>query len=153
LAIAAHPNAPTNDYDEAALARLDGAEVCHPVGYFLPDAQREFAEFQTRGRLAAIGSSDFHGLGPMGACRTYVFARDATEAGILDAIRARRTVVYAASGVYGDPELVTLAKADGRFGESLPAVTRTAPQWVSGGLAVIGLAVLLARRPGQRAAA
>ena len=154
IAIAAHPNAPTDNYDSAALASLDGAEVCHPVGYISPDVQREYEQFQTRGSFAAIGSSDFHGLGPMGTCRTFVFAREATEAALLEAVRARRTVVYGPAGrIYGDPELIRLAVADGRLGESLPASSRSALQQVSGALALIGFAALLAGRPRQRAPA
>jgi predicted metal-dependent phosphoesterase TrpH len=154
IAIAAHPDYSTNDYDATALATLDGAEICHPIGYLYPQTQREFAEFRTRGPFAAIGSSDFHGMGQMGMCRTYVFAREASEAGILEAVRARRTVVYAAGGaVYGDPALVQLAVADGRFGESLPPTFRSPMEWVSAVLALAGLAALLTRRPRQRAAA
>lgn len=154
IAIAAHPNPPTDDYDPHALASLDGAEVCHPLGYVAPDVQREFEQFQTRASFAAIGSSDFHGLGPMGTCRTFVFAGEATEAAILEAVRARRTVVYGPAGrIYGDPELIRLAVADGRLGESLPGSSRAALQQVSGALALIGFAALLAGRPRQRAPA
>ncbi len=66
--------------------------------------------------MAAIGSSDFHGIGPMGTCRTFVFAREHSAQGILDAVRAHRTVVFGRDGkAYGDPELVRLAVADGRL--------------------------------------
>lgn len=44
-------------------------------------------------------------------CRTYVFARAASAAAILDALRTRRTVVYGLGGkAYGDPALVRLAE-------------------------------------------
>ena len=50
-------------------------------------------------------------------CRTFVFVRDATAEGILEAIRAKRTVVYGgpAMKAYGDPELIRIAEADGRL--------------------------------------
>ena len=153
IAIAAHPAFGTRDYDATALATLDGAEICHPIGYIEPQAQRDFEQFRTRGTFAAIGSSDFHAMGQMGMCRTYVFAREATEAGVLEAVRARRTVVYAPGGVYGDPELVRLAGSDGRFGESLPLTARSPMEWASGLLALAGFAALLAGRPRHRPAA
>jgi len=111
VAIAAHPVASFwQGFDAPATARLDGAEICHPLVYGHDEGQRELEQFATRGHFAAIGSSDFHGLGRMGMCRTYVFAADATARGILDALRAHRTVVYGEKGrVYGDPSLVQLA--------------------------------------------
>jgi predicted metal-dependent phosphoesterase TrpH len=140
IAIAAHPAAGTDDYDAAAVTMLDGAEICHPIGYVDAQIQHEFEQFRARGTFAAIGSSDFHGLGPMGSCRTYVFVRDVSEHGILEAVRARRTVVFAPEGrIYGDAELLALAAAAPGFGESLPARSRSAAQWVSGAAAVIGL--------------
>jgi hypothetical protein len=145
IAIAAHPDAAASDYDARALAALDGSEICHPLGYIAPDVQQQFAQFRTRGTFAAIGSSDFHGMGQMGMCRTYVFVREASEAGILEAIRARRTVVYAASGVYGDPQLIKLVADDRRFGQSLPPRAQSAAAWASGVLGLAGLAALLAR--------
>src|SRR5262245_4102529 len=95
IAVAAHPRPEFwPAYDSAAMQKLDGAEICHPMIYSLPEVQGELSEFASRGRVAAIGSSDFHGIGPMGMCRTFVFAREATERTILDAVRAGRTVVY-----------------------------------------------------------
>src|SRR6185436_19907626 len=63
-------------------------------------------------RVAAIGSSDFHAMPvPVGTCRTLLFVRERTEAGVLDAIRNGRTVALDETGqLYGDPELVALAK-------------------------------------------
>lgn len=49
-------------------------------------------------------------------CRTFLFVREASTAGILEAIRAKRTVVYGRDEqVYGDPEMVQLAETDGRL--------------------------------------
>jgi hypothetical protein len=42
--------------------------------------------------IAPIGSSDFHVSPALATCRTLVFAREATAAGVIDAIRDGRTV-------------------------------------------------------------
>lgn len=97
--------------------RLDGTEVCHPYSFEYPDVHPQLEEFARRADTAAIGSSDFHGPGRQGMCRTFVFVREATAAGILEAIREKRTVVYGGPEMkaYGDPELIRLAEADGRL--------------------------------------
>jgi hypothetical protein len=78
--------------------------------YGNPERRRDREEFALRAPLAAIGSADFHGLGRMGLCRTYVFASDNTARAVLEALRAHRTVVYGLEGrAYGDPALVALA--------------------------------------------
>jgi predicted metal-dependent phosphoesterase TrpH len=148
IAIAAHPGA---DYwpafDDRAMQRLDGAEICHPAIYKYKNAQRELETFSGRAKMAAIGSSDFHGIGPMGLCRTYVFARDDSEQAILDAVRARRTVVYGLDGrAYGDPALVRLAASDIRLREaaSPSSSLRGWPDWVSRICGVLGLAGVMA---------
>ena len=115
VAIAAHPAAAFwPAFDERALGRLDGAEVAHPTAY-VPRRARQLREFlrraeSVRGRVAPIGSSDYHALvGRLGLCRTYLLAREQSEAGVLDALRAGRTVAYAPDGeVYGDASLVAL---------------------------------------------
>jgi hypothetical protein len=113
VAIAAHPVARFwPGFDAAAMAGLDGAEICHPLVYFNEPGLEDLQQFAAGGRLAAIGSSDFHGFGRIGLCRTYVFSTDSTPAAIIDAVRARRTVVYVEKGrAYGDPSLVQLAAA------------------------------------------
>jgi len=113
VAIAAHPFPDYwPAYDAAAMQRLDGAEICHPGVFAFDYGQEDLEEFAARGNVAAIGSSDFHGLGPMGLCRTYVFAADATDRAILAAVRAHRTVVFGNGGqVYGDPALIRYADA------------------------------------------
>lgn len=115
LAIAAHPFARYGPrFDDDSVAKLDGSEMCHPAVYWRATGGRDLERFAARAphTLAAIGSSDFHGTGRIGLCRTYVFARDASAPAILDALRARRTVVYGESGeAYGDPALVALAAA------------------------------------------
>ena len=52
----------------------------------------------------------------MGLCRTYVFVREASEQGILQALREGHTVVYDGVGaVYGDPALIQLAGSESRL--------------------------------------
>ena len=105
------------------MAVLDGAEVCHPSIYRSERHRADMRAFYARTALTAIGSSDFHGMGRMGLCRTYIFARDASEAAVFEALRARHTVVYDERGnAYGDPELIRLAGQDGRLraGEAEP---------------------------------
>jgi hypothetical protein len=115
IAIAAHPTFEySTGYSDVAVAKLDGAEICHPTIYARQSAQREFEIFAARGNMAPIGSSDYHGFGQLGSCRTFAFVHDNTEAGILDAIRDHRTVVFGVGGkIYGQPGLVTLAEAAG----------------------------------------
>jgi hypothetical protein len=142
VAIAAHPSRSFwPGFDADALARLDGAEVAHPAIYDRAGHQREFADFLAKGRFAAIGSSDFHGLERVGICRTYVFAKDATAGAILDAIRARRTVVYGLDGQpFGDPALIDLAATHPEL--RLAATTDPPPplcDWISRIAALLGL--------------
>jgi hypothetical protein len=152
VAIAVHPVASFwPGFDDAAMARLDGAEICHPLLTPFPEAQADFEQFAARGTMAAIGSSDFHGLGPMGACRTFVFARDHSERAILDAIRARQTVVYGLNGaVYGDPALVALAEADGRPRDAARHAASPTPEhpwlaWISRIAGIVGLVLIVWR--------
>jgi predicted metal-dependent phosphoesterase TrpH len=106
LAIAAHPQeAYWGSFDAQAMARLDGAERLHPLIFHLPTGRAELAGFAARAAphrdrpLAAIGSSDFHTFAVLGQCRTFVFAREVSEAGILEAIREGRTEAYAEGDV------------------------------------------------------
>ena len=116
IAIAAHPGKVFWPGFEPVMSRLDGTEVCHPSTFDYPDFRPELEEFNRRTGAAAIGSSDFHGPGRLGMCRTFVFVNEASAAGVLDAIRAKRTVVYGRDNqVYGDPDLVRIAEADGRL--------------------------------------
>lgn len=126
LAIAAHP---VRRYWPALLPvldRLDGAELMHPmrVREHLdgpgPDGWRaaDLLAFHTRAAeagfpLFSVGSSDFHFFNMLGLCRTWVFAADASEASVLDALRAHRTVVEAPDGsIAGHPDLVASIASD-----------------------------------------
>ena len=119
VAIAAHPGRKAWRFlDDAALTALDGVEVVHPMMHVWEESRRDLAAFYARAQrvhpgIAAIGSTDFHHLAPVGLGRTYLLARAATEAGILDAIRAGRTVACDGRGhAYGPPELVALLRDD-----------------------------------------
>ena len=111
--------------------------------------QRELEQLAARTPVGAIGSSDYHGLGPIGVRRTYVFATEASEQGILDGVRARRTIVYGRDGrPYGDPALVRLAEAAGGFRDREPWRSPVGwLDWASRIGAVLGLAgVIFSRR-------
>jgi hypothetical protein len=131
------------EYDPKIMRELDGAEICHPAVYVIDDGQQELEQFAARAPVAAIGSSDFHGLGPMGLCRTFVFATEASEQGVVDAVRAHRTVVFGRDGqVYGDP---TLAQYADRLRDRLPASDShgNALDWISRLTALAGCAGLV----------
>ena len=91
----------------------------------------ELEAFYARARrvnsdIAAIGSSDFHAMPPViGRCRTYLFVRERTKAGVLDAIRSGRTLAVDGDGrLQGDPSLIRL------LGDARPAGrVDTHPAW------------------------
>ena len=172
VAVAAHPHGDTTaGYDSEALALLDAAERTHPGMHRDEEIASEFEEFFTRARqhnprLSPLGDSDFHFTGKIGLCHTYVLAREISEAAVLDAIRAGRTVAYDAEGrPYGDPALVEIAERARRARVAAP------PPWAAraniagvlmvwGGLLLLvvlgpplrlrrGQAPLRARRPGR----
>jgi hypothetical protein len=121
IAIAAHPvKAYWRGYDADAMQKLDGAEVLHPLAYESAERYGELQEFYWHAHVTAIGDSDFHGLGPMGLCRTFVFAQDDSESAVLDALRSGHTVVYDRDGhAFGDPQLMALAAQDPQFQQLL----------------------------------
>ncbi|HUF22646.1 MAG TPA: CehA/McbA family metallohydrolase [Vicinamibacterales bacterium] len=114
VVIAAHPVGRYWRAGDAMLAVIDGAEVAHPLAHGRPAVRAELSAFFTRARtinpdIAPIGSSDFHMVAPLGLCRTFVFAESVTVEGVLEAIRAGRTVAEDKYGVlYGDPTLTLL---------------------------------------------
>jgi predicted metal-dependent phosphoesterase TrpH len=117
VAIAAHPGPQSIGYTDAAVAQLDGTEAAHPAS----DRRErdEFTAFYQRARrlnphVAAIGSSDFHAMpAPVGSCRTFLFVRERTAAGVLDAIRSGLTVALDEEGrLHGDPALVTIVERE-----------------------------------------
>jgi predicted metal-dependent phosphoesterase TrpH len=118
VAIAAHPvgdqRASWTDDDFRA---VDGVEVAQPAMFtrstFREDLRSAYAQArQAHPNIAAIGSSDYHTAEPLGFCRTYVFVREATAAGVLDAIRRGRTVACDAEGVVTGPPALAATVAD-----------------------------------------
>jgi hypothetical protein len=121
VAIAAHPVAAYwRGYDADAMRKLDATEVLHPLAYVNPKGYQEMQEFYGRAHVTAVGDSDYHGLGPLGWCRTFVFAREDSESAVLDALRLGHTAVYDRAGrAFGDPQLIALAASDPQFQELL----------------------------------
>ncbi len=110
---------------------LDGSEVAHPFAnpsaraasaasrggeWRASDLETFFDEAAVTDRhpLAAIASSDYHWGTGLGRVRTWLFVEgEPTEQKVLDAIRARRTVVRSAGGdLVGDPALVRALVAE-----------------------------------------
>jgi hypothetical protein len=121
VAIGAHPafgHEPA--FTAPALAALDGIEAAHPIIHVVAEARKDVADVYARARaahpgIAAIGSSDYHQFGPMGLCRTYLFAKSRAREGVLEAIRAGRTVACDGHGqTYGPPALAALAAGECR---------------------------------------
>lgn len=103
-------------FDPAVLAAVDGLEAAHPMMHVNEEAHRDLiATFeraaQVNPTIAPIGSSDFHHVAPIGLCRTFVFVRDRSQAGVIDAVRHGRTVACDQSGhVYGTPPFTAAAE-------------------------------------------
>lgn len=131
VAIAAHPSPRFDGYNpDDAVRVLDGTEVAHPMVHESQEFRTALSAFYQRARrvkpIAAIGSSDFHGIPPpLGQCRTYVFVHERTEAGVIDAIRSGRTLAVDGDGnLQGDPTLIDLvleARPAGRSDRHRPA--------------------------------
>jgi hypothetical protein len=116
VAIAAHPTAGSwPAFDAEAMRALDASEIVQTLTFAGEPWAGEMRQFNARGHFTATGDSDYHGVGPLGLCRTYVFARENSQPAILEALRAGRTVVYGPHGVYGDPALIALASRSGRL--------------------------------------
>jgi predicted metal-dependent phosphoesterase TrpH len=121
VAIAAHPvGGYGKAFDDAALAVLDGVEAAHPLLHVTEKGYWDLTGFYQRAasrhpHLAAIGSSDFHHMAPLGLCRTYLLARELSADAVIEAIRQGRTVACDAEGrSYGAPQLVHLMAEDCR---------------------------------------
>ena len=121
VAIGAHPvEWYRQAFDATAYRALDGIEAAHPAMFDTPTSRLEFQEVYldavaAHPSIAAIGSSDYHTWAPIGVCRTYLFlpAGNVDGEGVIDAIRAGRTVACDASGVtHGPAALSTLVQDD-----------------------------------------
>jgi hypothetical protein len=115
ILVAAHPTRATWPLllGLADQKKLDGVEVFHPTALRHDDVAREYAAFfdeaskRAGAPLLALGSSDFHGGPGLGVCRTLVFARERTAAGVLEALHAGRAVAAMPDGrLAGDPRWI-----------------------------------------------
>jgi hypothetical protein len=95
--------------------RFDATELMHPIafgdrggGWSWEEMRTYYEDARASGqKLTPVGASDYHFGSPLGVVRTLVFARTDSEADVLDALRAGRTVVHDVEGrAYGDPELI-----------------------------------------------
>lgn len=145
VAIVAHPYPETwPSFDTAALEALDAAEVVRWEALHDEHAAELLREFFAKGSFAAIASSDFHGIGDIGAPRTYVFAYDRTPAAIVEAVRAGRTLVFDRDRVYGNQELLKLLHDRDSMATAPPPWPRTDPmRLASRFLAALAIAALL----------
>ncbi|HET6958485.1 MAG TPA: CehA/McbA family metallohydrolase [Vicinamibacterales bacterium] len=115
VAIAAHPTRSFSGYDDVALGVVDGTEVAHPER--LEKYRRQYIETFGRARqlnphVAPIGSSDIHNSLSIGQCRTFVFTRERSARGVIEAIREGHTVASDERGrLYGDASLVARVHA------------------------------------------
>lgn len=165
IVAAAHPTKRFSGPFEEVVDDLDATEVMHPIAFQDQSTigrwgeMRDFYESaRARGaNLAPLGDSDYHFASPLGVVRTYVFIRDTgvheeSAASVIDAIRARRTVVFDLQGKgYGDPALVSALQEEPlpprnadygyRGSGAVDRVTR-----VVGFLGLLGLIVFRRRR-------
>ena len=150
VAIAAHAyRAFWPGFDAAALATLDGSEVIRPDSLRDESDRAELQTFFARTASAAvIGATDYHGLGPVGYTRTYVFARERSVQGVVDAIRDGRTVVYDEQRAYGDPTMIRLVEKTGGLPREFPVSPRPGFLALFSRVAALGVlaAVLLFNR-------
>ena len=125
VAIAAHPVKHSWHVDPESAAALDGSEAMHSLNAADPAGGIELLEFYRAIRLrkptlAAIGSSDFHAVAPMGRATTYLLVDEISERGVLNAIRRGRTVATDLTGaLVGPRDLVDLIRSSGAS-NSLP---------------------------------
>jgi hypothetical protein len=148
IAIAAHPAGPGRvGFDDAAIDAIDGFEAAHSLMEDWPEGAAQLASFAhdalaRRPRLAQIGSTDFHAMAPIGLCRTFLFVTDVSPAGVLDAIRAGRTVACDAHGrTYGPDDLARLAAV--ACGQAAGSPARDASWSRSLGAAALWLGLLV----------
>jgi len=114
VAVAAHPGKYAwPSYDARALATLDASEVWRPDCLAQMKSCEEYRAFANLGRFAAVADSDSHNNVPLGIFYTYVFAKELSEQGVLDALRAHRTVVYDGEQYLGNPDFIPFAKTLG----------------------------------------
>jgi predicted metal-dependent phosphoesterase TrpH len=154
VAIAAHPVRESwRVHDEDALRLLDGVEALHAGAAPRSRGRYQLLQFYDRVRkinptIAAIGSSDFHGIAPLGRSRTYIVVEEVSERGVLEAIRAGRTVASDTRGtLVGDPALVGVVEKAGLAAVQQSAASLTSFfSGLSVGMVLVGIAGLICFR-------
>jgi hypothetical protein len=153
VGILAHPGGMKKVLTDAGLSAIDGLEVAHPEVDWDEETKQEHVLVYRRAlalhpTVAAIGSSDFHYLRPIGLGRTYLFVRDVSADGVLDAIRAGRTVACdGGGGVYGPPRLEALVSDRCRADQTSPPEGNIPLERAAATLAWIGAAALVLLGP------
>lgn len=154
VAIVAHPGRESWRFlSDADLAAVDGVEVAHPMAHVWEAARLDLLRFYERAKtvhpsIAAIGSTDFHQAAPLGLGRTYLLVKQPTQAGILDAIRAGRTVACNGLGqAFGPPDLVAMVSDDCRFDQTSPPAGQTGATRLGTWLVWLGLVALVLLGP------
>jgi len=154
VAIAAHPGKRYWPAYDPVLGLVDGSEVMHPVIRRSEESGEAFEAFfarlaAARPHPAAIGSSDSHAMNGIGSCRTILFVRDYSSRGVLDALRAGRTVVIQDDGrIIGDAEVTAALEAEPL--PPLPVPTYRAKDLADALIRSIGLIALIAMVFGRR---
>lgn len=160
VSIAAHPVRRFWPVLDRALPLLDGAEVMHPLvrrsdhAWRGDDLEKFYARLvSARPHAAAIGSSDHHALNGLGSCRTLLFVREASAEGVMEALRAGRTVVVHDDGrMTGDAEMVALLESEPVEASAPPSYRATS--LLDAVLRTVGLVgvvlVVFTRRPRSR---
>ncbi len=113
---------PTKRYHDAAFEVCDvadGIEAVHPLAYGGERGIGSWADMAAFAKgpcgegKAMIGNSDYHGGSVLGLVRTYVFVETADARGVVEAIRAARTVTFAPDGTaFGPAPLVESLESD-----------------------------------------
>lgn len=114
--IAAHPVKRFWPLLVPARHKFDAAEVMHPIafgdrrggGWSWEEMRTYYEEARAEGQnLGAVAASDYHFFSPLGVVRTLVFAESEREEHLLEALHARRTVVFDANGkAYGNASMI-----------------------------------------------
>lgn len=158
--VAAHPTRRYWPAVDAVCAELDGIEVVHPLAFRRTSPIGAYSEIEelasercARPGLAMLGNSDYHAGSELGRLRTYLFVTSRDERGVVDALRAGRTVTLAPSGrAWGPPELVSALEVEPiPARETRPTLRVRGPLdalgRVLGFLALVGLVAVSRRTP------
>lgn len=149
-AIAAHPDGVyRQSFDAAAFAAVDGVEATDPEKMKGRNRDRFYEDAYVRAArirpgIAAIGSSDFHMWPTIGFWRTFLFVREPTREGVVEAIRAGRSVACDNQGVtHGPAALVGFVADECRAEAAMRTDPDTGLSWLGASLAWLALLALV----------